>query len=286
MKKLPILSAVLAVLLLFIASSTASVSADTSIVITNSANGRNSTNIGSVALSGGTCVAQKNKLKVKNRIRQKAKTGSNQIQDNINGSVHVNTGSVTETAQTTTTGGSNYTAIDYCGGGGGCACCRQCKWVTSWEHKSNFVKEATQGTKKDDSPITDPQRIDPATINGAPDDNFYSLGKGGSVLFKFKGKVSDHSGVDIKLTEVTWGRDSYPEETALIEVSKNGVNWYVLGTASNKDSDGISEFDLSVLGLNWIRYIRVSDTTNYDPHNDQADGYDLDAIMVTYKVCK
>lgn len=117
-------------------------------------------------------------------------------------------------------------------------------------------------------------------------DGFFSLGFGGWIEVVFDGYVVDVDGDDISIHEATNG-NSYPEELARIEVSQDADNWYEIGSASNLDdvSTRVSYFDFSSTGLSWIKYVRVTDTTDSSIHNNEADAFDLDAVDATKKVC-
>ncbi len=147
------------------------------------------------------------------------------------------------------------------------------------------VTAAAQGTLKDGSPITDATRTNPDNALGAADGVFFSLGKGGSVILTFSGNAMDVSGIDLVSHEITNGRDGYPEEKAKVFVSQDNVTYVAAGEASSKDSSGVTSLDFSSTGLPWIKYVKLVDDTDFSLHGDTADGYDLDAVDVTYQTC-
>lgn len=149
----------------------------------------------------------------------------------------------------------------------------------------NEVVSSSQGTLNNGSAITDVTRTNPARTLGAADGVFFSLGKNGVVVDSVAGYVIDIPGVDLSIHEITNGRDSYPEERAKVEISQDGATWFVVGTASGKDAAGVSGFDIAPTGLTWFTLVRVTDTTNFALHDATADGFDLDAIDVTYQSC-
>ena len=126
-----------------------------------------------------------------------------------------------------------------------------------------------------------------------PTDNavntFFALGFGGTATLEFSRQVLNVDGNDLSFHEGTNGnRNSYPEETALIEVSQNGTDWYEVGTVTGRSTDGGSGVDLvdfGSTGLNWIKFVRVTDTSNSALFENTADGYDLDAIDATMLGC-
>lgn len=149
------------------------------------------------------------------------------------------------------------------------------------------VESANQGTLKNGNAITDPQRTDPSKALGANDDQFYSLGYGGTLVLSFDKYIVDvPNSNDLSFHEVTNGRSSYPVEKAQVSVSQDGNNWVDLGEVTNKDGgNGVGYLDLAGHGLGWINYVRLTDTTNDPSHIGSADGYDLNAVDATNGVC-
>lgn len=150
---------------------------------------------------------------------------------------------------------------------------------------ANEVTDSHQGTRKDGSAVN-ADRSDPTSALNAPDDKFFSLGVKGTLTASFEGYVQNIQGDDLSFHETTYGRSSYPEESALIEVSQDNATWYAIGTAGNHNGgDGVSYFSFDSTGLSWIKYVRLTDTTNFDPHSSDADGYDVNAIDATNIIC-
>lgn len=151
---------------------------------------------------------------------------------------------------------------------------------------AEVVVSSAQGTLNNGDAITDVTRTNPSNALGAANGSFFSLGKQGTVTLSFSQYVIDVPGTDISVHEITNGRDTYPEERADVAVSQDGVTWINVGTASGLDlGTGVSEFDFSGTGYAWIKYVRISDATNFAIHDGTADGYDLDAVDATYKSC-
>ena len=123
--------------------------------------------------------------------------------------------------------------------------------------------------------------LDESDWSNGGSSGFYSLGFGGWVIVSFDLFVPDVEGDDISIHEATNG--TYPLETARIEVSQNGSDWFEVGTA---DNDGVSYFDFSSTGLAWIKYVRITDTTDSGLHSNNADGFDLDAVDATQELCE
>jgi len=154
---------------------------------------------------------------------------------------------------------------------------------------ANSVVTSDQGLKKNGAAITDPNRTDDEKVLGVEDwvvngsTGFFSLGFGGSVTVEFDNFVPNVLGNDIAVYEATNG--TYPAETAKVEVSQNGTDWEEVGTASNLNVDRISNFDFDSTGLAWIKFVRVTDTSNPALHVNDADGFDVDAISATESLC-
>lgn len=141
----------------------------------------------------------------------------------------------------------------------------------------------TQGTKKDNSPITDPARIDPNKMLGAPDwvsgtgTNFFAMGKNGTLTLAFANPISSTGTDNLKIYEATNGRATYPLEKASIEVSLTGLDgsWTNIGEVTSEPSgDGVNVFDLT----SPIKFVRLTETTDTTPHDNSWDGIDVDAI--------
>jgi|GEM_PF-5913502 len=154
---------------------------------------------------------------------------------------------------------------------------------------ASSVKDFNQGKRKDGNPVL-PERSNPNNALGKPDSlgqtvKFVSLGDRGSIVLEFSGYVVNVSGNDLSFHEITWG--SYPEEKAKVEVSQDGTTWVGNWEVTNKDGgNGIGYVDFSSTGLSWVKYVRITDTTDYSLHGAEADGYDLDAVDATNQVCE
>lgn len=146
-------------------------------------------------------------------------------------------------------------------------------------------EETNQGTEKDGDSVSG-DRSDVSRVLGAPDGEFYSLGEEGVLTVKFDEYIVATSGPDISVYEVTDNPDTYPEETALVEVSQDGSTWASVGTASNKASGGINSFDIESTGFDYVQYVRLTDTTDFDDHQGNADGFDVDAIVGSHGECE
>jgi len=147
----------------------------------------------------------------------------------------------------------------------------------------------SQGTLKNGNPINDPNRKDPTKALGPNDwvpetgTNFFSLGVGGTITLSFNSPVLDGAGADLSFHEATNGRPTYPEEKARVEVSRDGTTFLPIGeVTSEPGDDGVTFLDFSSTSLSSIKFVKLTDTTNFDPHAGDADGYDLDAVDGVY----
>jgi len=147
---------------------------------------------------------------------------------------------------------------------------------------------ATQGLTKNGNTVA-AARSDANSALGTPDwvpgtsENFFALGFGGTITLSFDKFVTDESGTDFSIYEATNG--NYPLEKAKVEVSQDGTTWVDLGVANNT-GDLVSEFDLDGSGLSWIKYVKITDTTDAALFGDGgADGFDVDAVVATLQAC-
>ena len=168
--------------------------------------------------------------------------------------------------------------------------CVDCEEGPTWA--SNVVS-SDQGQKKSGADVNE-NRSDPENALGEPDTvsvngpKWFSLGFGGEIVVRFAFPVLDIDGVDLSFHEITGGRANYPEETADVYVSQNGVDFEYVGEVSSEPGgggDGVVYLDFNSTGFDSIQYVKIIDTTNPDDHNNNADGYDLDAVDATYGTC-
>lgn len=164
--------------------------------------------------------------------------------------------------------------------------CRTASPPSFW---ASTVAEKSLGTQKDGDPIP-ADRADATNALGAPDGDFLSLGfDEGYAVFEFDHPVYNGSGeADIFLQEVTFGRDTYPEELADVYVSPvDGDGFVYAGQVSNKDSYG-STPGLGAVGIpdgivavDAVKVVNATDPNNFTGSGGlgpDADGYDLDAV--------
>ncbi len=146
------------------------------------------------------------------------------------------------------------------------------------------VVDYTPGDRKNGRDLP-PSRSNPQLALGEPQENdnynFVALGFGGSITIQLGCEVMDHEGNDLLIVETSFrdsDRDcnSYPEK-AKVEASEDGENWVVIAEEICRDG----EVDLADGGLTKASYIRITDISDADDFREgNADGYDLDGIMV------
>lgn len=153
------------------------------------------------------------------------------------------------------------------------------------------VESFDQGLKKSGA-VIDVGRSDPDealgvadTSGGNPDPSptgFVSLGYGGEIVLHFPNGIDDLPGADIRIYEATGGSGSYPEESVDVAVSPNGFDWITIDVdPSNIVRDGEIEIDLDGEAP-IVYYVRITDTSDPNIHNDSSDGYDLDAVKAIH----
>lgn len=164
----------------------------------------------------------------------------------------------------------------------------QCVEGPTW---ADSVVSSDQGTRKNGSAVL-PLRTNPDNVLGEPDGNgaagtgFFSLGVDGTITVEFDHYIENVVGDDLSFHEITNGRTTYPEELADVEVSQDGVYWEYIGTVSSKAAAGVDYLDFDSTGWSWIKFVRITDVTDFGPHSADADGYDIDAIDATNGLCK
>ena len=152
---------------------------------------------------------------------------------------------------------------------------------------------------------------------GSQSTDVVSLGVGGSIVLAFGQNYCalDLGGDDLAVMENVFYINGKPNnryiETARVAVSQDGVNFYEFSTSvntqieftgnpqrysgfagiepvypgSHPDEVGGDRFDLAEVGLEWIRYVEITDTAGDPedagdamPSGSKQSGFDLDAI--------
>lgn len=144
------------------------------------------------------------------------------------------------------------------------------------------VNSYVPGPKRNDSPITDPRRLDPSKALGTPEEdntfNFVSLGYGGTITFSFSGVVMNNPGDDVRIVETTFGNSTFANypESADVYVSQTGVDFYLIGSVVTNGSNSL-DIDNAPLPLSYIKYVKLVDTTPEGSVSE--DGFDIDGIV-------
>ncbi len=150
-------------------------------------------------------------------------------------------------------------------------------------------------------PPTPSAAVGPYTPSNS-EDEILSLGDGGQITLKFTDNVVvDGPGPDFTVFENVfinlWTGEPFVE-AATVSVSQDGEQWYtfpydttdlsglagvhpVLCTLcpTNPDSSGGDTFDLADLGLDWIRYVRLTDLGQIWKEGLYNGDFDLDAVV-------
>ncbi|TYB75764.1 T9SS type A sorting domain-containing protein [Bizionia myxarmorum] len=145
---------------------------------------------------------------------------------------------------------------------------------TTEECYASTVVDFQQGTLKNGG-IIGADRSDPSKALYQPDASnaaggFVSLGVSGYIILGFDGVIYDQAGNDFMIYETSFAGDNCnsTSETALIELSQDGITWVTYGEICLDEA-----IDFSGLGLNYVSQIKVTNTAN------TPDGYDLDGVI-------
>jgi hypothetical protein len=105
--------------------------------------------------------------------------------------------------------------------------------------------------------------------------NFYSLGFGGTAVYRFGYGVIDIPGTaDIQVVETSFGKPScarYPEHVS-VAVSYDGLTWFDKGILCQDGTVDVAPHT----GVSFIKFTDVSDRAKF---NNSADGWDLDGAL-------
>jgi hypothetical protein len=159
------------------------------------------------------------------------------------------------------------------------------------------VVSFTQGPRADSRGVIDPHRSIPLRALGAPQEDkhhsFVSLGFGGELVLELGTNLYDDGSTDADLmvVETTWGwahRPCYDGkgagtlETMMLHVSANGEEWVqVPGNFCRNVKVDISPVVGEGEGmLPYVRYIKITDTSNPADFNRSGNGYDVDGIII------
>lgn len=172
------------------------------------------------------------------------------------------------------------------------------KWGTGQEFGRDFFPKNIFGLPDTSARETIPS-VDPNQV--------VSLGENGEIIVGWKNSIIvDGEGNDFYIFEncFLWGDDKLFTEPGIVSVSKDGIIFksfpfdpltlkglagtrptYGSGNITNGDFGG-DGFDLSTIGMDSIRFVKIKDTTTlvksdtkHPFYNPIATGFDLDAIV-------
>src|SRR3989344_287971 len=149
--------------------------------------------------------------------------------------------------------------------------------LTEW---ATGTEDNNQGLRKNGTAIL-ADRTNPGSLLGAPQTtgtpydavvagSFFSLGfDQGNIVALFDGTIYNDAGNDIQVYEVTGGT-SYPDEKVKVE-AWDGSTWVDLGLV-NRDGS------VDMGSLLFASKVRLSEASDKNLFENEADGYDLDAV--------
>jgi hypothetical protein len=114
---------------------------------------------------------------------------------------------------------------------------------------------------------------------GEANNNFVSLGFGGSIDLVFAVPFGDGEGADLTIYETSYNTPScsgWPEY-ADVYVSQDGCNWVLVR------SGGCQNFDIELPdNMPWGLYVRIKDSSVAASFSPNADGYDVDGVSANF----
>ena len=124
-----------------------------------------------------------------------------------------------------------------------------------------------------DGVATPGSRTDPDNMLGSPDDEFFSLGLGGSADFTFGG-MTFNTGV-ASVYEVTWGNPKNHFEEVEVYVGLAGGTFTSIGKITNVASQNGASLTTN-LSFDTVRLVDITPNTS-----TSTDGFDVDAVGVS-----
>lgn len=153
--------------------------------------------------------------------------------------------------------------------------------TSSFDCWAGTVVSYDRGLTSHGMPFT--EHTDPEKATGEPEltpagNNFVSLGIGGEIVLEFASAIVDGPGDDIYVwdTSPAGGHTcpGYPEEADAYG-SQDGTTWTLLG-------GGCQDFSVDMAPhFEWVRYVKIVDTTDPTAFVESMNGYDLDGITAT-----
>jgi hypothetical protein len=140
-----------------------------------------------------------------------------------------------------------------------------------------------------------PSTIGTETVPDADPREICSIGLGGSIVIGFRQAIIvDGPGPDLRIVEnaFRYANGRIYAEPARVEVSRDARTWFAFpfDSASLRGCAGVTplgdEFDLATIGVDSVRWIRITDVTSIvrdDPRHAFFDptltGFDLDVVL-------
>jgi len=113
-------------------------------------------------------------------------------------------------------------------------------------------------------------------------ETFFSLGVDGEIVLEF----DECLGGSLTIYEVTWQHppeyDPYDLlETADVYISQDGINWALIGEATNEGQNSANTPIPTVFSLPYcIQYVKIVDTTDEGSVTFNSNGFDVDAVSI------
>jgi hypothetical protein len=147
---------------------------------------------------------------------------------------------------------------------------------------ADSVVSSTQGLRKNGTAVVAERSNPTAALGQAENDtvgaHFFSLGFGGAITLGFDNPIQS----GIVVVEATGG--TYPNETAKVEVSTDGSNWFLAG---NVTFDGAVSLPERVSCAKYVRLTDVTDPSLFtEPQYAEADGFDVDGVKAVGTQCE
>jgi hypothetical protein len=140
---------------------------------------------------------------------------------------------------------------------------------------SDLLSPVASARSNAEEALGTPENSDAVTTPA--NNNFVSLGFGGSIVLKFGYPIKNGAGDDIFVVETTFNSATsnncsrYPERIRAY-ASQDNCNWVYLG-------EGCQDTYFDLQGLTWAQYVKIVDISNNNSFNGLVDAYDLDGII-------
>ncbi len=148
-------------------------------------------------------------------------------------------------------------------------------WFVEFSDASSHCSQATQVVSSTLGSGTWWPESDRAL--GAPDYAPFTLGTGGSAVFRLDHPAADGPGYDLYVHE-NGATESDVDENYAVEASSDGSTFVSLGSSSGS----LNGFDLAGSGLSVARFVRIVDLAPAEAVNAGMEGADIDAIEVVH----